>query len=82
MSSTDALLALLDRCSNGPRYRPGLPSYCRKDVIIREAVELGWVTYVDHIVSITDCGERALAGRARWNAFMSNRNANNPIKGQ
>ena len=66
----DPLVSLLERCADSPRYRPGLPSYCRKEKIIREAVDLGWVTYVDHIISITDRGERALAGELRWREFQ------------
>lgn len=80
--STDVLLALLDRCSNGPRYRPGLPSYVRKEAVIWEAVSLGWVTYSkDHVVTLTDGGRRALEGRARWNAFVSKRNGNTNQQG-
>jgi len=60
--SLDPALSLLRQCADGPRYRPGLPSYCRKEKIIHAAVDLGWVTYSDGVVTMTDKGRRALAG--------------------
>lgn len=71
--SLDPALSLLRQCADGPRYRPGLPSYCRKEKIIHAAVDLGWVTYSDGVVTMTDKGRRALDGEDRWRAMGGER---------
>ena len=69
--SLDPVLSLLDRCIAGPRSRAKLPSYCRHEQHVREAVFLGWVTYVSGMVTLTDKGRRALGGQQRWTAMRS-----------
>ncbi len=67
--SIDPVLSLLDRCTAGPRTRAKLPSYCRHEHHVREAVVLGWVTYAGGMVTLTDKGRRALGGQQRWTAL-------------
>ena len=69
--SIDPVLSLLDRCTSGPRNRAKLPSYCRHEHHVREAVVLGWVTYVSGTVTLTDKGRRALGGQQRWTAMRN-----------
>ena len=67
--SLDPVLSLLDRCAAGPRYRPSLPSSCRREQQVLAAVEFGWVTYDRNMVTLTGKGRRALEGQQRWTAL-------------
>ena len=76
--SLDPVLSLLDRCTAGPRVRANLPSYCRREHHVREAVGLGWVTYAAGMVTLTLKGRRALSGQQRWTAMRAGTNKNKP----
>lgn len=67
--SLDPVLSLLDRCAAGPRYRPSLPSSCRREQQVLAAVDFGWVTYDRNMVTLTGKGRRALEGQQRWTAL-------------